>query len=108
MYRRLLLCLLACTIVFAKSKSSEWQKGEVAAIDVIRIPLKGKKIRYGYTYTIHGAGYSYVFDNHEKLKLTVNGPAEFSLQGDKILVRDEGGKEHKATILKKAVDKPNQ
>jgi len=107
MDRRSFLCLLTCTPIFAKSKGPAWQKGEVAAIDVIRIPVKGKKMRYGYTYTIHGSGHSYVFDSHEKLKLTVNGPVEFTLEGDKILVRDERGKEHKETILKTAVDKPN-
>jgi hypothetical protein len=108
MNRRSLLSLLACTPVFAKSKSSAWQKGELLAMDVQRIPINTKKMRYRYTYTIHGSGHAYVFDDRAKLNLTINGPVEYALDGDKIIVRDEGGKEHKETILQKAVDRPAQ
>ena len=41
----------------------------------------------------------------KKLQLTVNGPVRFEVNGDRIRVLDEGGKEHKGTVLKKAVDK---
>jgi hypothetical protein len=94
--------------LFAKSKPQNlaWQTGEVAAIDVLRIPVTPKRMRYRYTYTIHAAGHSYVFDDTAKLNLTVNGPVEYAVEADKIFVRDEGGKEHKETILQKAVDKP--
>jgi len=109
MNRRSLLALLTCTTLLANAKSHTlaWQKGEVAAIEVLRIPIKTKKMRYRYTYTIHGAGHSYVFDDRAKLNLTVNGPVEYAVEGDKIFVRDEAGKEHRETILQKAVDKAN-
>jgi len=65
----------------------------------------GKKIMYQYSYTVHGNGYSYSFDETRKLPLTTNGPVRFVVNGDKLRVLDEKGKEHKETVLKKAVDK---
>ena len=41
----------------------------------------------------------------KKLPLTVNGPVRFAVNGDKIRIVDEKGKEHHETVLKKAVDK---
>ena len=109
MNRRSLLALLICTLLAnAKSHTLAWQKGDVAAIEVLRIPINTKKMRYRYTYTLHGAGHTYTFDDRAKLNLTVNGPVEYAVEGDRIFVRDEAGKEHKETILQKAVDKADQ
>jgi hypothetical protein len=55
----------------------------------------GKKIVYRYSYTVHGNGYSYSFDEAKKLPLTVNGSTRFVVNGDKIRILDEKGKEHK-------------
>ena len=48
----------------------------------------GPAARYRYTYTIHGAGHTYVFDDRAKLNLTINGPVEYTVERDKIVVRD--------------------
>ncbi len=108
MNRRSLLYLITGSALFAKTKSqpSTWQTGELVAMDVTRIPIYTKKMRYRYTYTVHGSGHTYVFDDRRKLNLTINGPMEYVVEGDKIVVRDEGGTEHKETILQKAVDRP--
>src|SRR5690348_1626859 len=106
MNHRFALCLIFLvsfvTVVYAKS--TEWQSGQVAAVDVIRTPV-GKKIKYRYSYTVHANGHSYSFDDTRKLPLTVNGPVRFMVSGDKLRVVDEKGKEHKETVLQKAVDK---
>ena len=107
MTRRSLLqssVLLAIASVLLHSNGPDWQSGDVAALDVIRTPV-GKKIMYRYSYTVHANGYSYSFDEVKKLTLTVNGPVRFVVNGDKLRVVDEKGKEHKETVLKKAVDK---
>ena len=96
--------LLATSFIALHSKGPEWQNGDVASMDVIRTPV-GKKIVYRYSYTVHANGYSYSFDEAKKLQLTVNGPVRFEVNGDRIRVLDERGKEHKGTVLKKAVDK---
>lgn len=110
MNRKVFLYALFSVALFAspKSQSHAWQKGELVGMDVIRIPVTAKRMRYRYTYTIHGAGHTYVFDDRERLHLTINGPVEFAVEGDRIIVRDEGGKEHKETVLQKAVDKADQ
>ena len=107
MNRRSLLWLSIVFTAFMtilQAKGPEWQNGEVAAMDVIRTPV-GKKIVYRYSYTVHGNGYSYSFDEAKKLPLTVNGAVRFVVNGDKIRILDEKGKEHKETVLKKAVDR---
>src|SRR5947207_15564696 len=106
MNRRFALRLFLFAVLFPAlhAKSSEWQSGEVTAMDVIRTPV-GKKIRYRYSYTVHASGHSYSFDETKKLPLTVNGPVRFAVDGDKLRVVDEKGKEHKETVLQKAVDK---
>ncbi len=73
-------------------------------MEVIRTPV-GKKIKYRYSYTVHANGHSYSFDEAKKLLLTVNGPVRFSVSGDKLRVVDEKGKEHKESVLQKALDK---
>lgn len=98
-----LFALVACSGVL-DSKAPEWQSGEVASMDVIRTPL-GKKIVYRYSYTVHANGHAYTFDETKKLPLTVNGPVRFAVDGDKVRVLDERGKEHKETVLEKAIDK---
>lgn len=108
MHRRVILSLVLCGTLVGKSPPHDWQKGEVAAIDVIRIPVTPKRMRYRYSYTIHGQSHTYVFDDNRKLDLTINGAVEYAVEGDKIFVRDEGGKERKETILQKAVGKPDQ
>jgi hypothetical protein len=106
MRRHLLVLSLALPLTLA-AKDPDWQSGDVANIDVIRTPIgKGKKVAYRYSYSIHGSGQTYTFDETKKLDLTVNGPVHFTVKGDKIHVLDERNKEHKETILKKAVDKP--
>jgi len=100
-----LFVLAACPIVL-QSKSPDWQSGEVASMDVIRTPVGKKKIMYRYSYTVHASGHSYSFDETKKLQLTVNGPVRFVVSGDKLRVVDERGKQHKETVLQKAVDKP--
>jgi hypothetical protein len=65
----------------------------------------GKKLIYRYSYSVHANGFTYTFDDPKKLPLTVNGPVRFAVNGDKLRVLDERGKEHKETVLKKAVDK---
>jgi hypothetical protein len=107
MNRRSLLGLAMVFATFSRmlpAKDPEWQNGEVAAMDVIRTPV-GKKIMYRYSYTVHANGYSYSFDEARKLSLTINGPVRFSVNGDKLRVVDESGKEHTETVLQKAVDK---
>ena len=106
MNRRSLLRSMVFVASFAAlhAKGPEWQSGDVAALDVIRTPV-GKKIVYRYSYTVHGNRYSYSFDETKKLPLTVNGPVRFAVDGDRLRVLDERGKEHKETVLKKAVDK---
>lgn len=96
--------ILALSSINLHSKSSDWQSGELAAIDVIRTPV-GKKLIYRYSYAVHANGFTYTFDDPKKLPLTVNGPIRFSVNGDKLRLLDERGKEHKETVLKKAVDK---
>ena len=86
------------------AKGPEWQNGDVAAMEVIRTPV-GKKILYRYSYTVHGNGYSYSFDETKKLQLTINGPVRFTVTGDKLRVLDERGKEHNETVLQKILDK---
>ncbi len=98
------LCLFAVSLMELPAKPPEWQSGEVAAVDVIRTPV-GRKIKYRYSYTLHANGRSYSFDDTSKLPLTVNGPVRFAVSGDKLRVVDERGKEHKETVLQKAVDK---
>jgi hypothetical protein len=107
MIRRSLLqfsALVALSSISLHSKSSDWQSGELAAIDVVRTPV-GKKLIYRYSYSVHANGFTYTFDDPKKLPLTVNGPVRFVVNGDKLRVLDERGKEHKETVLKKAVDK---
>ena len=107
MIRRSLLqfsALLALSSISLHSKSSDWQSGELAAIDVVRTPV-GKKLIYRYSYSVQANGFTYTFDDPKKLPLTVNGPVRFAVNGDKLRVLDERGKEHKETVLKKAVDK---
>jgi hypothetical protein len=107
MIRRSLLqisALLAVSSISVHSKSPDWQSGELAAIDVIRTSV-GKKLIYRYSYSVHANGFSYTFDEPKKLPLTVNGPVRFAVNGDKLRVLDERGKEHKETVLKKAADK---
>ena len=99
-----LLVLLAVSSISLHAKNANWQNGELAAIDVIRTPV-GKKLLYRYSYSVHANGYTYTFDDPKKLPLTVNGPVRFDLNGDKLRVLDERGKEHKETVLKRAVDK---
>jgi hypothetical protein len=99
-----LFVLAACPVVL-QSKSPEWQTGEVASMDVIRTPVGKKKIMYRYSYTVHASGFSYSFDETKKLQLTINGPVRFAVDGDKIRVLDERGKEHKETVLQRAIDK---
>jgi len=99
------ISLLAVSFTAALyAKGPEWQSGEVTAMDVIRNPV-GKKIKYRYSYTVHANGHSYSFDEAKKLQLTVNGPVRFSVNGDKLRILDERGKEQKETVLRKAVDK---
>jgi len=38
-------------------------------------------------------------------QLTTNGPVRFAVDGDKSRVLDERGKEHKETVLQRALDK---
>jgi hypothetical protein len=102
--RFVLLYLLVVSFTALYAKGPEWQSGDVAAMDVIRTPV-GKKIKYRYSYTLHANGHSYSFDETTKLQLTVNGPVRFAVNGDKLRVMDERGKEHKETVLQKAVDK---
>src|SRR5947209_7240367 len=106
MNRRFLLklCFLAVPLTAVHAKSLEWQSGEVSAMDVIRTPV-GKKLKYRYSYTLHANGHSYSFEETKKLPLTVNGPVRFAVDGDKLRVVDERGKEHKETVLQRAVDK---
>src|SRR5438045_2854823 len=106
MSRRFILKLFFLAVSFAPiyAKGREWQSGEVAAMDVIRTPV-GKKLKYRYSYTLHANGHSYSFDETTKLQLTVNAPVRFAVNGDKIRVIDERGKEHKETVLQRAVDK---
>jgi len=104
--RTFLLALLVSLPLTLAAKDPDWQTGDVASIDVIRTPIgKGKKVMYRYSYSIHGAGQTYTFDETRKLPLTVNGAVKFTIKGDKIHVLDERNKEHKETVLKKAVDK---
>src|SRR5215469_17087036 len=99
------ISLLAVSFTAALyAKGPEWQSGEVTAMDVIRTPI-GKKIKYRYSYTVHANGHSYSFDETKKLPLTVNGGVRFAVDGDKLRVIDERGKEHKETVLQKAMDK---
>ena len=98
------LCFLAASFTALHAKDPEWQSGDVAAMDVIRTPV-GKKLKYRYSYTLHANGHSYSFDETKKLPLTVNGPVRFAVDGDKLRVMDERGKEHKESVLQKAVDK---
>src|SRR5438045_1430653 len=102
--RSVLLSFLAVSLTALHAKGPEWLSGEVAAMDVIRMPV-GKKIKYRYSYTLHANGHSYSFDETTKLQLTVNAPVRFAVNGDKIRVIDERGKEHKETVLQRAVDK---
>jgi hypothetical protein len=99
-----LFVVAACPMIL-QSKSPEWQSGEVASMDVIRTPVGKKKIMYRYSYTVHGSGYSYSFDETKKLQLTINGPVRFAVDGDKLRLLVERGKEHKETVLQKAIDK---
>jgi len=85
-------------------KDQQWQTGEVASMEVIRTPI-GKRLVYRYSYAVHANGHTYTFDEKNKLHLTVNGPVQFVVNGDKIRVRDERGKEHHETVLQRAVDK---
>jgi hypothetical protein len=106
MVRRLrfhLLMVLACSLAL-HAKGRQWQSGDVAALQIIRTPV-GKKLIYRYSYSVHANGHTYTFDEKNKLKLTVNGPVRFEVQGDRIRVVDEKGKEHQESILEKAVDK---
>ena len=57
-------------------------------MEVIRTPV-GKKIKYRYSYTLHGSGHSYSFDETNRLPLTVNGPVRFAVDRDKLRVIDE-------------------
>jgi hypothetical protein len=98
------LLLLVVPLTALHAKAPEWQSGDVAAMEVIRTPV-GKKIKYRYSYTLHANGRSYSFDETKKLPLTVNGPVRFAVEGDKLRVVDEHGKEHKESVLQKAVDK---
>jgi len=98
-----LLVLAECSTVL-DAKGPDWQSGEVASMDVIRTPV-GKKIVYRYSYAVHANGHTYTFDETKKLQLTVNGPVRFAVDGDKLRVLDERGKEHKETVLQKAIDK---
>jgi hypothetical protein len=100
----LLLSTALAASINLHAKGPDWQSGDVAAVDVIRTPV-GKKLKYRYSYTVHANGYSYSFDEAKKLPLTVNGSVRFAVDGDKLRVVDERGKEHKETVLKKAVDK---
>ena len=59
-------------------------------------------MRYRYTHTVHGADHTHVFDDRAKLNLTINGPVDYAIDGDKIYIRDESRNEHKETILQKA------
>ena len=102
--RSVLLSFLAVSLTALHAKGPEWLSGEVTAMDVIRMPV-GKKIKYRYSYTLHANGHSYSFDETTKLQLTVNAPVRFAVNGDKIRVIDERGKEHKETVLQRAVDK---
>jgi hypothetical protein len=96
--------ILAVSSISLHAKNPDWQSGELAAIDVIRTPV-GKKLIYRYSYSVHANGYTYTFDDPKKLPLTVNGPVRFAVNGGKLRVLDERGKEHNETVLKKAVDK---
>jgi hypothetical protein len=98
------LFLLAVSFTALHGKGPEWQSGDVAAMDVIRTPV-GKKIIYRYSYTLHANGHSYSFDETKKLPFTVNGRVRFAVDGDKLRVIDKHGKEHKETVLQKAMDK---
>ena len=107
MIRKCLLqfsALLVLSSISLHAKDANWQNGELAAIDVIRTPV-GKKLIYRYSYSVHANGYTYTFDDPKKPPLTVNGPVRFEVNGDKLRVVDERGKEHRETVLKKAVDK---
>ncbi len=99
-----LLGVVACFTVLC-AKTPDWQSGNVASMDVIRSPL-GKKMLYRYSYAVHANGHTYTFDETRKLPLTINGPVRFAVDGDKLRVVDERGKEHKETVLQKAIDKP--
>jgi endonuclease YncB( thermonuclease family) len=90
------------TILYAKDP--DWQSGDVASMDVIRTPI-GKKIMYRYSYAVHANGHTFTFDETKKLPLTIHGPVRFAVDGDKLRVFDERGKEHKETVLQKAIDK---
>ena len=98
------LYLVAVLFTTLHAKGPEWQSGDVAAMDVIRTPV-GKKMKYRYSYTVHANGHSYSFDETKKLPLTLNGRVRFAVDGDKLRVIDEHGKEHKETVLQKAMDK---
>jgi hypothetical protein len=100
----LLAVVLAVSSSTVIAKGREWLTGEVAAEEIIRTPI-GKKLVYRYSYTVHANGLSYTFDESKKLHLTVNAPVKFAINGDKIHLMDDKGKEHQETILQRAADK---
>ena len=61
------------------------------------------------TYTVQGNKYVYVAREHllfpwsKPADVTVNGPVQYLISGNKLRLLDDNGKEHKATIIKKTL-----
>ncbi len=124
------LTLLANTS-FAKEKKREWQTGKVVDTNRDRTyagsvgnasgtATTSGDTTYGNasgsstavyrvyeTYTIEGGDYVYVCQEHIKWRwskpavLTVNGPAQFAIEKDRIYIKSEDGSEHETKIIKK-------
>jgi hypothetical protein len=61
------------------------------------------------TYTVEGDKYVYVAREHllfpwsKPADLAVNGPVKYMVSGNKLVILDDSGKQHKAGILKKTL-----
>jgi hypothetical protein len=76
--------------------------------NILGVPI----YRASGVYNIEAGEYIYVC--HESLRwrtskpaaLTVNGPVQFSVEGDTLYLKDDNGREHKTKIVKKILKEP--
>ena len=107
----LVVCLLLLTVtVLAKDQPREWKKGTL--LDIRTEHTSDVVGANGVVVTTTDELTFYSIDdgstiwelkrtNGKPLHVTVNASVEFAIDGDHAYLKDEDGKEHKTTVMKK-------
>jgi len=99
----------------AKPKEHQWQKGILTGIDLrdaSRLYQGTSIVRTISIYTVDDGHFIWKLDRDtmrrdKPLDVTINGPIEFAIEGQKAYMKDDQGEEHSLSVESKALKTPS-